>query len=223
VTVGGSYQNCQQLSWAYNSCGTATVGSDAFNAANPQITVIVPATANSMQGGAQINVGSPYTPAGTYGNATHASYGVGMKYNKGGTNPQGQIQLILERADGVYFITSNSISSMTFSTAGAGGGACPAKDVTIYTKASIYRVSAGLLTSIDGNVTLRLDAHDGGVSATGCTPSPSQDSIGFTVLSTKNSSLYYSNNWAVGSSSGYQTVKEPVSTTNPSGKGVVIS
>lgn len=69
------------------------------------------------------------TAAGKYGNATAASYGIGMKYNNKGTNPQGQIQLILTRSDGTYFIKSNSISSVAFANE---IGTQPSKDVTIY-------------------------------------------------------------------------------------------
>jgi hypothetical protein len=120
-----------------------------------------------------------------------------MKYNKGGTNPQGQIQLILQRADGTYYIKSNSITSFAFPTT---------KDAVIYTKASIYKITnAGALVSIDGNVTLRLDAHDGCTTVNGCTSGG--DTIGFTVLSSKDSALYYSNNWVFDSGVlGWRTV-----------------
>lgn len=58
----------------------------------------------------------------------------------------------------------------------------------MYSKASIYRMDAnGAMMSIDGNVTLRADAHDGGTGG--------RDAIGITVISSKDSSLYYSNNW----------------------------
>ena len=42
------------------------------------------------------------------------------------------------------------------------------------------------MTTLDGSITLRMDAHDGGASG---------DTIGFTVLSSKDSTLYYSNDW----------------------------
>ncbi|MEA2674449.1 MAG: hypothetical protein QOI92_1641, partial [Chloroflexota bacterium] len=67
------------------------------------------------------------------------------------------------------------------------------------------------LTSIDGGVTLRVDAHDGD-KTTGsiCTPATG-DSISFTVLSTKTSSLYYSNNWVYDSSTlSYRTVLQSI-------------
>ncbi len=130
-----------------------------------------------------------------------------MKYNNKGTNPQGQIQLILQRTDGTYYVKSNSISSLAFTTNTADG----TRDVTIYTKASIYKVSpGGALTSIDGNVTLRLDAHDGFVNGT----QVNDDKIGFTVLSSKTSALYYSNNWVYDPvTAAYRTVMQTVSGT----------
>ena len=104
---------------------------------------------------------------------------------------------------GAYYIKSNSITSVAFS-----GG----KDVTVYTKASIYRIDgAGKTISIDGAVTLRMDAHDGGTN----------DTIGFTVLSSKDGSLYYSNNWVWDPATlSFRTVPQPV--VDPSGEAVVI-
>ena len=110
-------------------------------------------------------------------------------------------------------IESNSISSVAFS---GGTSTTPAKDVTIYTKASIYSVSnSGVVTSFDGNVTLRVDAHEGcptgGTACVGVTPSG--DMIGFTVLSSKDGSLYYSNNWIYNTAvAGWSTVEESVPT-----------
>jgi len=211
VTLGGVYTNHQQLP------PEAAPGTPPYESAHPVVTVMIPPTANSMQGTGEIPVLS--TAAGTYGNATDVTYTVGMKYNKSGTNPQGQIQLILQRSDGVYYIKSNSISSMAFSTP---VGDQPPKDVTSYTKASIYKVSNGTLTSIDGNVTLRLDAHEGCTTNPNCDGS-SGDSIGFTVLSTKTSSLYYSNNWVYDSATrAYRTVVESLSPPN-SGAAVCIN
>jgi hypothetical protein len=60
---------------------------------------------------------------------------------------------------------------------------------TVYTKASIFKIVNGATISIDGNVSLRMDIVDGmQTDSTG-------DQIAFTVLSSKDSSLYYSNDW----------------------------
>jgi hypothetical protein len=221
VTLGGMYKNCQQTGPVSNASGTYCAGSPAvdssssqYAAAHPTIAVMIPQTINTMQGGTAIQ--KLNTAAGTFGDATAVSYTMGMQYNNKGTNPQGQIQLILRRSDGIYYIKSNSITSLSFGTT------YPSKDATIYTKASIYKVSeSGAMTSVDGNVTLRVDAHDGcAVNAT-CVAGEN-DTIGFTVLSGKNSSLYYSNNWQYDQSIlGWRTVQESVS--GPSGSAVRIN
>jgi hypothetical protein len=115
--------------------------------------------------------------------------------------------LVLPRSDGIYYVKSNSITSVAFSGTNN-------KDVTVYTKASIYKIdSSGNSISVDGGVTLRLDAHDGGTSG--------PDTIGFTVLSTKTSSLYYSNNWAYDASIlGWRTVQQ---TVTPATSAVIIA
>ena len=220
VSLGSSYKNCQQTGYVSNASGTYCAGwpvvaptDPAYQSAHPTVTVIIPSTINTMQGTAGITKLS--TSAGTYGDATGVTYCVGMKYNNKGTNPQGQIQLVLQRADGTYYVKSNSISSLAFTTNTADG----TRDVTIYTKASIYKVSTGgALTSIDGNVTLRLDAHDGFVNGT----QVNDDMIGFTVLSSKTSALYYSNNWVYDSATrAYRTVMQTV--TGSASTGVVIN
>jgi hypothetical protein len=201
VSLDGSFTNTQQT--------TAPAGSDPYNATHPTVVAMIPTVLNTVQGASTItNLG---TAAGTYANASPVTYSVGLKFNNGGTNPQGQIQLVLQRSDGIYYVKSNSISSVAFS------GACN-KDVTVYTKASIYKVNNGVLTSIDGGVTLRMDAHDGDkTTGSTCTPMPlGTDTVGFTVLSTKTSALYYSNQWVYDSKTlSWRTI--PQSISGPSG------
>jgi len=199
VRLTGNYTNSQQLPPA------ALPGSTAYAAAHPTVTAMIPATANSIQGGSPVP--RLATAAGKYGDASSVSYGIGMKYNNKGTSPQGQVQLVLERADGTYYVKSNSITSLGFAPVPT--GSTTAKDVTIYTKASIYKVLNGVLTSVDGNVTLRVDAHEGCLNAP-CA-STSGDTIGFTVLSSKDSALYYSNNWAYASDTrSWRTIQQAV-------------
>jgi len=184
---------------------------------------MIPATRNTMTGSSTL--GTPAMAAGLYAkNCTTAdgtscvpssfrSYTAGIQYNNKMTNTQGKIDLIIDVPPcgappcalpaGAYYIKSNSITSVAFS-----GN----KDVTVYTKASIYRIDgAGKTISIDGAVTLRMDAHDGGTN----------DTIGFTVLSSKDGSLYYSNNWVWDPATlSFRTVPQPV--VDPSGEAVVI-
>jgi hypothetical protein len=194
TAAGSQYTNAAQLA-------------DPTSKAYATVTVVIPASTNSMQGTATISPSG--AAAGTYGTGTNVSYTAGLTYNKGGTNPQGQIVLTLAMGGSTYYIKSNSITSVACTTKTS-----PCKDLTVYTKASIYKIdSSGTTTSVDGNVTLRMDAHDGGTTG---------DTIGFTVLSSKDSSLYYSNNWVYSSASkSWSTVQQPVSTTN--GEAVVIN
>jgi hypothetical protein len=223
VSVGGMFQNCQQTGPYGSSCSgspAVSTSSSQYAAAHPTVTVEIPPTKNTVQAALpSLNTASPYAPAGKYGTATTVSYAVGMQYNNKGTSPQGQIQLILQQGGTTYYIKSNSITSLGFSATTDCG-----KDVTIYTKASIYSVNAsGQQTSVDGNVSLRVDAHDGDKSTGSmCTPSPTYDTIGFTVLSSKDGSLYYSNNWVYNNAvAGWSTVQEPVTGSN--GSAVVIN
>jgi hypothetical protein len=185
---------------------------DPTSAAYATLTVMIPPTTNSMQGDATIS-NSGVAPAGTYGDATGVHYSVGFQYNKSGTNPQGQILLMIPRTGGMYYVKSNSITSFACNTPSV-TPTNPCKDLIVYTKASISKVDAsGAVQSIEGNVTLRMDSHDGGSSG---------DTIGFTVLSSKDGSMYYSNNWTYDSpSKSWRTVQQPVSNTG--GAAVVIN
>jgi hypothetical protein len=192
VTLAGSYKNTQQT--------TAAPGSAPYIATHPVVAVAIPATKNTLQGNGTVD--HLTTAAGVYGLGTLRSYTAGMAYNNKGTSPQGKIELIIDRPDGTYYIKSSSITSVAFS--GPVGGIN--KDVTIYTKASIYRINGSTTTSIDGGVTLRMDAHDGG--ATG-------DTVSLTVLSSKDGSLYYSNNWVYDTATlSYKTVLQSVVSPN---------
>ena len=185
---GSSYDNVEQLT-------------DPTSQAYAMLTVIVPGGTNTAKGDADLQ---PLAPAGTYGSGANIHYTIGLKYNKGGSNPQGQILLGFDFDGYRFYVKSNSISSIVCTKTGS-----PCRDLTIYTKASIYRIDAlGQTTSIDGNVTVRVDAHDADGSATG-------DTIGFTVLSSKSGMLYYSNNWTYDpAAKAWRTVQQPVSATN---------
>ena len=193
-------------SWYDNDDQIANPGS--AEAAYATVTVMVPGGTNTAKGDADL---TPPAPAGNYAAGTNVHYTIGLKYNKGGSSPQGQIFLTLDLGGYRYYVKSNSITSVACTKS-----ANPCRDLTIYTKASIYRVNGlGITTSIDGNVTLRVDLHDAGDTSTG-------DTIGFTVLSSKNSTLYYSNNWAYDNTAkAWRTVQQPVTATG--GLAVVIN
>jgi hypothetical protein len=190
VTMTGNYTNTLQP--AANK--TATV------------TVVKPAATNQTTGGGTI--AHLTSAAGTYaGNTMDVGFSVGLSYNKSGSSLQGQILVTVPQTDGsVVYIKSNSISSMAVQT----GSSSPyPKTSTIYTKASLYKVlSDGSQVGIDGGASFRIDSLD-----TKDTTKPSQ--VGFTVLSSKNSTLYNSNNWELNTSvtpNVWQTVMEVLKT-----------
>ena len=153
--------------------------------ADKTATVVVskPAATNQIIGGGTI--ANLATKAGAFGVTAQGTttYSVGLQYNKAGTSLQGKVSLVIEQDDGsTIYVKSNSITSMTVTNVTGG------KQTTVYTKASVYRIdSLGVTTTIDGGVTLRLDAIDLAGTA--------NDKIGFTVLSTKTSEMYYANDW----------------------------
>jgi hypothetical protein len=157
-------------------------------AADKTATVVVakPAATNQTTGGGSV---PGLAAAGTYaGIGDPARFTVGMSYNKSGSNLQGKITLSVPQADGVIYVKSTAISSMAVKT----------NTATIYTKATVYEVlNNGTTVTIDGNVTLRMDVQDG------------PDLAGFTVLSSKDSTLYYSNNWVI-VSNAWKTAPELV-------------
>ena len=158
------------------------------------VVCMKPAETNQTIGGGYFE---PVAPAGTYsGDASEeVTFSVGLQYNKSGTNLQGKASLAIPQMDGsIVYVKSNSLSSMKVVTTNGD------KTSTIYTKASIYRVNGGAVTSIDGNVTFRVDVFDknGLVNTT-------DDEVGFTVLSSKGSTLYYSNRWVLTEKNAWQT------------------
>jgi hypothetical protein len=166
------------------------------------VTVVQPAATNQTTGGGTI--AHLTSAAGTYaGNTMPVSFSVGLSYNKSGSSLQGQIVVMVPQTDGsILYVKSNSISSMAVQP--VANDPHGAKTSTIYTKASVYKVmSDGSQVSIDGGCSFRIDSLDTKYTT------PSQ--VGFTVLSSKNSTLYYSNNWALNTSvtpNVWQTIME---------------
>jgi hypothetical protein len=161
------------------------------------VTVQQPSATDSLRGSGSISyLGAA---AGTYlpDQGSQTSYLFGVGYNKSGTSLQGGVTLSYKRTEnGVayrYYIKSNSLASLTV-TPGT-GSLSGTESATFYAKASVYKVAldangneTGPTISVDGGVTLRVDAFDGKLTA-------NKDQVGFTVLS-KTGELYYANNWA---------------------------
>jgi len=201
VNITGSYVSNNDQQFDPARIGTTTV------------TVYTPSVKNTIRGRGDLLVDSG--TAGTY--AGEASYVLALNYTNGKSyNPQGNVVVTIRQADSngvihTYVIKTNSLTSLTF---GAQATPTSPKRATLYAKASIYEVVTndnGTTSniSIDGNVTVRVDMTDGGNGVA--------DTIGFTILS-KNSELYYSNNWIYSSAvGGFQTVAEKEQSTDWNG------
>ncbi len=163
------YNILVKLTGNYDNDGQAIADKTA------QVVVSKPAATNEIIGGGTIT--STASTAGSLAASGVTTWSMGLAYNKAGTNVQGQVALSYRMADGsLVTIKSNSLSSMAVS----------GKTATVYAKASVNRTAAdGTSLGGDGNVTLRVDVSSvNGVNR-----------IGFTVLSTKDSTLYYASEW----------------------------
>jgi hypothetical protein len=169
VSLGGNYDN----------------GTQPIVDKTATIVVSQPAAANTIKGGGTIQDTALTGVAGTYLSGLPVTYSVGLNYNNKLTNLQGQIKLTIPQADGsAIVIKSNSLSSMSVTTLPGINN----KQATVYTKASISRINADLTTTaIEGGITLRFDVTD--------MNDDTLDAVGFTALSAKDSTLFYSNDW----------------------------
>src|SRR5262249_48231457 len=150
------------------------------------VSVAIP-TAGSVNGGGYI-VNTSST-AGQYLGAVglNTNFGLNVKYNKSGTNLQGNVNVI-DRSNGrLYQFKSNSLTSLTVPDA---------TDATFVGKANVVDITnPNSPISIDGNATMTVSMYDGGEPGT-------SDKIAITVLN-KNGGTYFSSNW-----NGTQTVEQ---------------
>ncbi len=173
------------------------------------ITVSQPGT-NFITGGGYIALASPsgLAAAGTTG--TKNNFGFNVKYNKQGTNLQGNINTIVRSstcvaglncqnpAPYVYQIKGNSMTSLSLqpSPLPTNCTLTPPCSSTFNGKASIQDITNPLnVISIDGNATLQVDMTDNGEPGT-------LDTIGITVWN-KSGGMWFSSNW-----NGTKTVQQ---------------
>lgn len=138
--------------------------------------------------------------AGTQG--TNNNFGFNVKYNKNGTNLQGNMNTIIRRMEGdgilhVYQIKGNSMTSLAVNSS-----VSTAKTATFNGKASIQDITDPTAPqSIDGNATLLVTITDRGEPG-------NTDDIGITVWN-KSGGLWYSSNW-----NGTKTVNQTLAGGN---------
>jgi len=157
------------------------------------VTVAKPLSGQIIGAGGIDNTNSSGYLAGA-GAPVYTKYGFGVKYNKSGTNPQGQATVTItsyNRPDGtrdtklhMYLIKSNAIASLALTTT---------KTANFSSKASIIELvldnlgqPTGATASVDGGATLQLAMTDGSPSL--------PDKLAITVQR-KDGGLWFSSNW----------------------------
>jgi len=201
-------------------------GNYAFNSAasDTLVTIAKPGVANSMIGGANVDLST--TPVangylapsptvldpGVNGYMQFSSY---VTYTNKGTNPQGNITVQFnskQAPDGItvypvyhrYLIKSTSISSLVM----VGNGV-----EQFNTKGVLQDLTTG--ASIDGGATVQVTVTDG-QHAGGSGP----DKVGVSVYNSKNGSLWFSSGWGSTDASKPPSTQQKSIVTN-SGNGVV--
>jgi len=125
-----------------------------------------------------------------------ANFGLSVKYNAGGRNLQGSVNLIVRSAGRVYQIKGNAMTSLAVQST------TPPAPATFNGKASILDItSPNHPVSVDGNASLQIDMIDNGNLG-------NPDTIGITLWD-KNGGLWFSSSW-----NGVKTIQQPISAGN---------
>jgi len=160
------------------------------------VTVSKPLSDFITGGGCLMLSSSSGLKAGAAGSRNN--FGFNVKWNKGGTNLQGNINTIVRNGGLVYQIKGNSMTSLSVNAA--------AGTAVFNGKASIQDITNPLSPlSIDGNATLQVAMTDKGEPGT-------SDLIGITVWN-KSGGLWFSSNW-----NGTTTVQQVLAGGNLSAK-----
>jgi len=157
------------------------------SADNNVITVAQPIASSFITGGGNLAMSKS---AGLYpGTAgSNANFGFNVKYNRGGTNLQGNVNIIVRSGGRVYQIKSNVLSSLGVSGAKA----------NFTGKANIQDITDPLNpVSVDSNATLQLWMTDNGEPGT-------KDTLGIQVLN-KSGGIWFASNWT-GTKTAEQTL-----------------
>jgi len=144
------------------------------------VNVILPNQTNFITGGGHLTLTSS---AGTYYGAPGSknNYGFNVKYNKSGTNLQGNVNIIIRRGSTVYQFKSNSLNNLTVTA--------PAATFTGKANGQSWNVSnPSVITPLGGNMTLQLQMHDV------AEPGAGVDTLGITIWDSAGA-LLFSSNW----------------------------
>jgi hypothetical protein len=170
------------------------------SADNTLINVYIPQSNFITGGGYLMNSSSAGQYPGAPGQRTN--FGFNVKYNKAGTNLQGNINVIIRNNGRVYQIKGNSMTSLVINycpksptpcsapvspCTGTALATCPIA-ATFNGRASIQDITDPLNPiSIDGNATLQVTMTDYGSPGT-------SDTIGITVWN-KSGGMWFSSHW----------------------------
>jgi len=152
------------------------------NVDNAIVNVAQPGN-NFISGGGYLVMSSS---AGLYPGqgATKNNWGFNVKYNKAGTNLQGNINTIIRNNGRVYQIKGNSMTSLSVQPAPCVNAPCGA---VFNGKANIQDITGPVPIAIDGNATLQVTMTDNGEPG-------STDTVAITVWN-KAGGLWFSSKW----------------------------
>ena len=160
------------------------------------ITVSVPGTENVSSGGYLVLENSAGAYAGDAG--SKCTIGCTMKYNKGGRDLQGNVNILFRKEGRVYQVKSDAIVSLAISRADFPKGAAA------LTKANLTDITDPQApVALGANLTLQIEMRDQGQGG-------QSDQIAIT-LSGSNGGLLFSSNW-----DGSKTVKQTLGGGNVS-------
>jgi hypothetical protein len=189
-TSGGTPYNVRAVVGQSSSGGMSGNYVNPTNDLNAEATVnvYIPQSNFITGGGYLVNQSSSGLYPGALGARTN--FGFNVKYNKSGTNLQGNINTIIRNSGRIYQIKGNSMTSLV-TQACASGNPSPTciANATFNGKASIQDITNPTSPlPIDGNATLQVTMHDSGSPGTG-------DTIGITVWS-KSGGMWFSSKWS---------------------------
>jgi hypothetical protein len=154
------------------------------NSAEDSVVTVSQQTSGMITGGGfLLNQASGGLYPGQAGLKTN--FGFNVKYNKAGTNLQGNINVIIRNGGRIYQIKGNSMTSLANQVNSSGSGGTS----TFNGKASIQDITNPNAPpiSIDGGASLQVTMHDNGDPG-------SSDTIGITVWN-KSGGMWFSSNW----------------------------
>jgi len=167
-----------------------------FSTSEATLVTVSKPLSNFITGGGRLVMSSS---AGLYPGqqGTNNNFGFNVKYNKGGTNLQGNMNTIIRNGGRVYQIKGNSMTSLAVQPTPCPNATSTSPcTATFNGKGSIQDITDPLnVIPVDGNATLQVTMTDNGEPGSG-------DAIGITVWN-KNGGLWFSSNW-----NGTKTVEQ---------------